>query len=38
VAEYYQREDPFSYRAHREIYDAFTGPKVEYRQISACQA
>jgi adenylate kinase family enzyme len=30
VAEYYQREDAWSYRVHREIFDAFTGPKIEH--------
>ena len=35
VAEYYQRKDAYSYRVHREIYDAFTGTKVEYREITA---
>ena len=38
VAEYYQRTDAYSYRVHREIYDAFTGPKVEHREISAYAA
>ncbi|HMF45539.1 MAG TPA: hypothetical protein VKE29_02595 [Candidatus Udaeobacter sp.] len=34
VAEYYQRQDAWSYRFHREIFDAFTGPKVEHRELS----
>ena len=38
VAEYYQRTDAYSYRVHREIFDAFTGPKVEHREISAYAA
>ena len=38
VAEYYQRTDAYSYRVHREIFDAFTGPKVEHREISAYTA
>ena len=36
VVDYYQREDAWSYRAHREIFDAFTGPKVEHRELGAC--
>jgi adenylate kinase family enzyme len=35
VADYYQRTDAYSYWVHREIFDAFTGPKVEHREISA---
>ena len=35
VASYYQREDAWSYRVHREIFDAFTGPKVEHRELGA---
>ena len=38
VADYYQREDAWSYRAHREIFDAFAGPKIEHREISAYAA
>ena len=38
VAEYYQRGDAFSCRVHREIFDAFTGLKVEHREISAYAA
>ena len=38
VAEYYQRTDAYSYRVHREIFDAFTGPKIEHREISAYAA
>ena len=37
VADYYQRKDSWSFRAHREIFDAFTGPKVEYRELGAYQ-
>ena len=37
VSEYNQREDARSYRAHREIFDAFTGPKVEHRELGAYQ-
>ena len=37
VSEYNQREDAWSYRAHREIFDAFTGPKVEHRELGAYQ-
>ena len=35
VAGYYQRKDAWSYRVHREIFDAFAGPKVEHREIGA---
>src|SRR6478736_2500501 len=35
VAGYYQREDAWSYRIHREIFDAFAGPKVEHHEIDA---
>jgi len=35
VSEYSQREDAWSYRGHREIFDAFTGPKVEHRELGA---
>jgi hypothetical protein len=38
VAGYYQREDAWSYRVHREIFDAFAGPKVEHREIDAYAA
>ena len=38
VAGYYQREDAWSYRGHREIFDAFAGPKVEHREIDAYAA
>src|SRR5882762_1600497 len=38
VAGYYQREDAWSYRVHREIFDAFLGPKVEYREVGAYAA
>jgi hypothetical protein len=38
VAGYYQREDAWSYRVHREIFDAFTGPKVEHRGIDVYAA
>ncbi len=33
VAGYYQRTDAWSYRVHREIFDAFAGSKVEHREI-----
>jgi adenylate kinase family enzyme len=33
VAGYYQREDAWSYRVHRKIFDAFSGPKVEHREV-----
>jgi adenylate kinase family enzyme len=35
VAGYYERDDAWSYRAHREIFDAFTGTKVEHRDVGA---
>ena len=35
VADYYQRTDAWSYRFHREIFDAFTGPKIEHRDVGA---
>jgi hypothetical protein len=38
VAEYYQRDDAWSYRAHREIFDAFTRSKVEHREAAAYAA
>ena len=38
VAAYYQRDDAWSYRAHREIFDAFTGAKVEHRDVGAYTA
>jgi adenylate kinase family enzyme len=34
VVEYYQREDAWSYQAHREIFDSFTGPKVKHRDAA----
>jgi hypothetical protein len=34
VADYYQRDDAWSYRAHREIFDAFIGSKVEHREAA----
>jgi hypothetical protein len=38
VIEHYQREDARSYQAHREIFDSFTGPKVEHREAAAYAA
>jgi adenylate kinase family enzyme len=38
VAGYYQRTDAWSYRVHREIFDAFAGPKVEHREVGAYAA
>lgn len=35
VADYCQRKDAWSYRVHREIFDAFTGSKVEHRELGA---
>ena len=34
VAGYYERDDAWSYRAHREIFDTFTGPKIEHREAA----
>jgi hypothetical protein len=33
VAGYYQRTGVWSYSVHREIFDTFTGPKIEHRQM-----
>jgi len=30
VQEYYERDDSFSYKAHRELFEAFSGDKHEY--------
>lgn len=30
VAGYYERQDQWSYRVHRQIYDAFAGRKEEH--------
>ena len=38
VASYHQREDAWSYRVHREIFDGFTGAKVEHREVGAYAA
>ena len=38
VAMYYQPEDAWSYRVHREIFDAFSGRKVEHRDVRAYTA
>jgi adenylate kinase family enzyme len=38
VAGYYERADAWSYRVHREIFDAFAGPKVKYREVGAYAA
>jgi adenylate kinase family enzyme len=35
VIDYYQREDAWSYRAHREIFDTFPGAKVEHCEVGA---
>ena len=35
VEGYYKRDDAWSYRAHREVFDAFTGAKVEHREVAA---
>jgi adenylate kinase family enzyme len=33
VAAYYTREGPLSLRAHRQVYDAYAGPKVELQRV-----
>lgn len=35
VAGYYQRDDAWSYPAHRRIFDGFSGRKVEHRGVVA---
>jgi adenylate kinase family enzyme len=35
VAGYYERQDQWSYHAHRRIFDSFTGPKSERVSVSA---
>jgi hypothetical protein len=35
VTAYYQRDDQWSYTAHRKIFQAFRGPKLEYCDPSA---
>jgi predicted kinase len=35
VKGYYSRSDPWSYRTHRRIFDAFEGRKIERTQIGA---
>lgn len=35
VAAYYERDDVWSYRVHREIFNAFSGAKVEHREVGA---
>lgn len=35
VAGYYLRDDEWSYQTHRGIFDAFTGAKVEHRDVGA---
>jgi adenylate kinase family enzyme len=35
VAEYYERDDAWSYKAHREIFDEYPGLKIEHVQTSA---
>jgi adenylate kinase family enzyme len=33
VADYYSRDDSWSYQVHRKIFDAHTGPKVEHTVV-----
>jgi adenylate kinase family enzyme len=35
VSGYYERDDAWSYKAHRQVFDAFSGTKVEHTDISA---
>jgi adenylate kinase family enzyme len=35
VADYYTRDDPWSYRAHRRIFDEHRGAKIEYTSVLA---
>jgi len=38
VAGYYERDDAWSYQTHREIFDAFSGAKVEHRDVGVYAA
>ena len=38
VTGYYYRDDAWSYRTHREIFDTFAGAKVEHRDVGAYAA
>lgn len=38
VSGYYERDDAWSYKAHRRVFDGFSGNKVEYVDISAYSA
>jgi len=33
VSDYYTRTGPWSYEAHRRIFDSHIGPKVEYTDL-----
>jgi hypothetical protein len=35
VSDYYTRTGPWSYEAHRRIFDSHIGPKVEYTDLPA---
>ena len=35
VAGYYERDDAWSYKCHRRVFDEFAGNKVEYADVSA---
>lgn len=35
VAGYYERDDAWSFKAHRQVFDEFAGPKIEYVDPSA---
>lgn len=37
VASYYERDDAWSYRAHRRIFEAHAGPKVVHRELPRSQ-
>lgn len=38
VAGYYERQDQWSYYAHRRIFDSFAGPKREHRVVARLDA
>jgi adenylate kinase family enzyme len=37
VVGYYERQDQLSYRAHRQLFDAFAGRKSEHMQVNAVE-
>lgn len=34
VAGYYERDDAWSYKLHRQVFDRFQGDKIEYAEAS----